>query len=208
MDTAGLLGILRRLAHAEPGEGVLRLPAGLAPDEAIHAVRAAVRVLDPTPPVQQSARRSVASVRVHIDGASRGNPGPAGIGVAFLGPDGTVIERLHRGIGEATNNVAEYSALLAALEQAETMGVKELEVYSDSELLVRQLQGRYQVKHPSLRPLYAAAKTRIATLRRFAIHHVPRELNAEADRLANRGIDEAARAAGRHSRAVDREGAE
>jgi ribonuclease HI len=136
-------------------------------------------------------------MRVHIDGASRGNPGPAGIGVLFLGPDGAVVERLHRGIGEATNNVAEYSALLAALERAAAIGAKDLEVYSDSELLVRQLQGRYQVKHPVLRPLYARARKRIEGLRHFVIHHVPRELNAEADALANRGIDEAARI-GRH----------
>jgi ribonuclease HI len=136
-------------------------------------------------------------MRAHIDGASRGNPGPAGIGVLFLGQDGTVVERLCRGIGTATNNVAEYSALLLALERATALGVKELDVYSDSELLVRQLLGRYQVKHPALRPLFAVARDRIASLRHFGIHHVPRELNAEADALANRGIDEAAPAAGR-----------
>ena len=142
-------------------------------------------------------------MRAHIDGASRGNPGPAGIGVLFLGPDGAVVERLHRGIGKATNNVAEYAALLLALEQAKAMGVKDLEVHSDSELLVRQLQGRYQVKHPALRPLYATARERIAGLRHFAIHHVPRELNAEADALANRGIDEAARIVSRPRSGAD-----
>jgi ribonuclease HI len=84
-----------------------------------------------------------------------------------------------------------------ALERAIALGVTELEVYSDSELLVRQLLGRYQVKHPALRPLFAVARERIARLRHFGIHHVPRELNAEADALANRGIDDAARAAGR-----------
>jgi ribonuclease HI len=132
-------------------------------------------------------------MRVHIDGASRGNPGPAGIGVLFLAPDGTPVERLHQGIGTATNNVAEYSALIFALERAAAMGVKDLEVYSDSELLVRQLEGRYQVKHPALRPLYATARDRIATFRHFTIHHVPREMNAEADALANAGIDHAGR---------------
>jgi ribonuclease HI len=145
-------------------------------------------------------------VRVHIDRASRGNPGPAGIGVLFLGPDGAVVEQMHRGIGEATNNVAEYSALLAALDRAATLGITDLEVYSDSELLVRQLQGRYQVKHPVLRPLYAAARKRIAAFSRFAIHHVPRELNAEADALANRGIDAAARRARRPPATPDRGG--
>lgn len=194
MDTATLLAFLCRLAHAQPGQNVLHLPAGLSPHEAIQAVRAAVQALEkPTPALPVHAATTSTAMRAHIDGASRGNPGPAGIGVLFLGPDGGVVERLHRGIGEATNNVAEYSALLAALERAVTMGVTDLEVYSDSELLVRQLQGRYQVKHPVLRPLYAAAQKRIASLGHFAIHHVPRELNAEADALANRGIDEAVR---------------
>lgn len=189
MDAATLLSLLRRLANARPGVQLLELPADLSPQEALRAVRAALKALEPTPPPQ--ARPGATHVhRVHIDGASRGNPGPAGIGVLFLGPDGAVLERIHRGIGEATNNVAEYTALLTALERATEMGVKDLEVYSDSELLVRQLQGRYQVKHPGLRPLYAVARERIAGLRQFRICHVPRELNAEADALANRGIDE------------------
>jgi len=125
----------------------------------------------PAPVLPKPATPVSGAVRVHIDGASRGNPGPAGIGVLFLGPDGSAFERLHRGIGEATNNVAEYSALLAALERAAALGVTDLEVYSDSELLVRQLQGRYQVKHPVLRPLYAAARKRIADFSHFAIHY-------------------------------------
>ena len=194
MDTATLLALLRRLAHAQPGPKALHLPAGLSPHEAIQAVHAAVKALEkPMPALPVQAATTSRAMRVHIDGASRGNPGPAGIGVLFLGPDGAVVERLHRGIGEATNNVAEYTALLAALERATTMGITDLEVYSDSELLVRQLQGRYQVKHPVLRPLYATARKRIAGLSHFAIHHVPRERNAEADALANRGIDEAVR---------------
>ncbi len=207
MDTASLLAALRRLARAQPGANVLHLPAGLSPDEAIQAVRAAATALEtptPTPPLSSTA--APRTLRVHIDGASRGNPGPAGIGVLFLGPDGAVVEQIHRGIGEATNNVAEYSALLAGLDRAAALGVTELEVYSDSELLVRQLQGRYQVKHPALRPLYAAARKRIAGLSRFAIHHVPRELNAEADALANRGIDEAAQRAHRPQATPDRGG--
>lgn len=194
MDTAHLLAVLRRLTLAQPDRNTLRLPAGLSPPEALQAVRAAVQALETPVPVSSQPPATISGVvRVHIDGASRGNPGPAGIGVLFLGPDGSAFERLHRGIGEATNNVAEYSALLAALEHAAGLGITDLEVFSDSELLVRQLQGRYQVKHPALRPLYAAARRRIAGFSCFAIHHVPRELNAEADALANRGIDEAAR---------------
>jgi ribonuclease HI len=198
VDTGALLELLRQLANAQPGPKVLYLPAGLSPEAAIQAVRAAVRALDPTPPRQRTGTGPRVT-RVHIDGASRGNPGPAGVGILFLAPDGTVIERMHRGIGEATNNVAEYSALLTALERATELGLDELEVYSDSELLVRQLQGRYQVKHPALRPLYATVQQRIGALRRFAIHHVPRELNAEADLLANQGIDDASKSAGLRS---------
>ena len=198
MDTAKLLGLLRRLADAEPGPTALHLPVGLSSREAIQAIRAAIRALDVGAPFVDAPRlgntNAAVATRVHIDGASRGNPGPAGIGVLFLQRDGTVVERLHRGIGKATNNVAEYSALLMALERAHAMGITDLDVYSDSELLVRQVQGRYQVKHPALRPLYAEARERIAGLRHFTIHHVPRELNAEADSLANQGIDEAARA--------------
>jgi ribonuclease HI len=197
VDTATLLGLLRRLAHAKPGPAALHLPVGLSSREAIQAIRAAIRALEPRALPVDAPRAAVAgaaaATRVHIDGASRGNPGPAGIGVLFLQPDGTVVERLHRGIGKATNNVAEYSALLMALERARAMGITDLDVYSDSELLVRQIQGRYQVKHPALRPLYVAARGHIAGLRHFTIHHVPRELNAEADSLANQGIDEAAR---------------
>jgi len=205
VDTGNLLAALHRLAQSQPGPKVLHLPAGLSPHEAIRAVQAAVKVLEtPTPAAPMPSPTTSGLVRVHIDGASRGNPGPAGIGVLFLRPDGAVVERLHRGIGEATNNVAEYSALLAALERAATLGITALEVYSDSELLVRQLQGRYQVKHPALRPLYAAARKRIAGFSHFAIRHVPRELNAEADALANRGIDEAGRRARRPQATLDR----
>jgi ribonuclease HI len=207
VDTATLLGLLRRLAHAEPGPTALHLPVGLSSREAIRAIRAAIRALEPravpTDVYRTGVANTTATTRVHIDGASRGNPGPAGVGVLFLQPDGTVVERLHRGIGNATNNVAEYSALLMALERARTMGITDLEVYSDSELLVRQVQGRYQVKHPALRPLYAVARERIAGFRHFTIHHVPRELNAEADSLANRGIDEAARTGSDLRLAVD-----
>lgn len=193
MDTATLLAVLRRLAQAQPGPSTLTLPNDLSPHEAIRAVRAAAKALEPAPAPRPRARASAAGMRVHIDGASRGNPGPAGIGVLFLAPDGTVVERLHRGIGTATNNVAEYSALILALERAAAMEVKDLDVYSDSELLVRQLEGRYQVKHPALRLLYATAREHMAAFRHVAIHHIPRELNAEADSLANVGIDQASR---------------
>ena len=193
MDAAGLLSRLRRLSHALPGDGVLRLPADLTAAEAMQTIRAALKALEPSPPARGKTAKARGAIRIHIDGAARGNPGPAGVGVVIIGPDGEVAERLHRGIGEATNNVAEYRALLLALERAQALGYQDIEVFSDSELLVRQIQGRYQVKHPALKELHALAKDRIGKYRRFSIQHVPREQNAEADAQANRGIDEAYR---------------
>ena len=203
MDPSDILSVLRRLCEARAGTQALDLPSDLSPQEAVEAVRAAVKLLEPSPRVRPRAAGVRGKVRVHIDGAARGNPGPAGVGVLILGPNGEVVERLHRFIGEATNNVAEYQALLLALERVLERGYTDLEVRSDSELLVRQIQGRYQVKNPGLRPLYAAARERLAALRSFDIRHVPREENAEADRLANRGIDEGVRS--RLRAAADRE---
>jgi ribonuclease HI len=200
VDSGDLLALLRRLSHARPGPGVLNLPAGLTPQEALQAIRAALKTLQPMQP--EGLSRPTGSgdwTRVHVDGGSRGNPGPAGVGVVIIRPDGRVMERIHRYIGEATNNVAEYHALLLALERAQSLGCTDLEVYSDSELLVRQIQGRYQVKNAGLRPLFTKAKERIAGFRHFRIQHVPREQNMEADALANRGMDEASRAGGRPS---------
>ncbi len=203
MDPSHLLSVLRRLCQARAGAGTLDLPSDLSPQEALQAVRAAVRLLEPSPKARPRPAAARGRVCVHIDGAARGNPGPAGVGILILGPDGEVMERVHRFIGEATNNVAEYQALLLALERVLERGYTDLEVRSDSELLVRQIQGRYQVKSAGLRPLYAAARERIAAFRRFAIQHVPREENAEADRLANDGVEEGIRS--RLRAAADRE---
>ncbi len=199
MDATELLSLLRRLSHARPGAGALHLPAGLSSPEALQAVRAALKALEPPAIRRTTIPRLSGGTRIHIDGAARGNPGPAGVGVLIVGPDGQVLERVHRSIGVATNNVAEYHALLLALERAQALGCTDLDVYSDSELLVRQIQGRYQVKHPTLRGLHATAMGRITGFRRFAIRHVPREQNAEADALANRGVEEAGRAGRRGS---------
>ena len=197
MDSGDLLALLRRLSHAQPGPGVLTLPARLSPQEALQAIRAALKALQPVQPEALPRPTGTSGwTRVHIDGGSRGNPGPAGIGVVIIRPDGQVTDRIHRYIGVATNNVAEYQALLLALERARSLGCTDLDVYSDSELLVRQIQGRYQVKNAALRPLFTRAQERIAGFRHFRIQHVPREQNAEADALANRGMDEASRTGG------------
>ncbi|MEQ1573610.1 MAG: ribonuclease HI family protein [Vicinamibacterales bacterium] len=127
----------------------------------------------------------------HIDGGSRGNPGPAGYGVHIERHDGTVVE-LKEALGIATNNVAEYRGLLAALEWAAGHGASPLRVRSDSLLLVKQMLGEYRVKHPGLQPLYEKARTLTRQVGRVKFEHVRRELNTHADRLANEAMDEAA----------------
>ena len=129
--------------------------------------------------------------RLHTDGAARGNPGPAGIGVVLVRPDGEVADELARYIGTATNNVAEYTALITGLERALQFGVFDLEVFSDSELMVRQLNGQYKVKNEGLKPLFARVQQLAGQFRSIRYVHVPRERNRHADRLANEGIDRA-----------------
>jgi len=128
-------------------------------------------------------------VTAYCDGGSRGNPGPAGFGVYIEGPDGEKLGELSEYLGKATNNVAEYSALLAALEWALKSGRGRLRVVADSELMVKQMQGRYKVGSPDLRPLYEEAKRRVAQLEGFRIEHVLRGKNQRADRLANLAMD-------------------
>ncbi|MDQ6605191.1 MAG: ribonuclease HI family protein [Actinomycetota bacterium] len=126
---------------------------------------------------------------VHVDGGARGNPGPAAIGVVVSEPAGEVIEEVAERIGVATNNVAEYRALLRGLERAAALQATEVEIVNDSELIARQLIGRYKVKHPAMRPLYLEA---MAALRRFQdwkIRTVPRAQNAQADALVNQALD-------------------
>ncbi|HET6217881.1 MAG TPA: ribonuclease HI family protein [Acidobacteriaceae bacterium] len=125
----------------------------------------------------------------YCDGGSRGNPGPAGFGVYIQDSTGKVLAELSQYLGARTNNFAEYSALLAALEFAITHGHKSLRVISDSELMVKQMKGQYRVNSPELRPLYEEARRRISQLNHFQIQHVLREKNRHADRLANLAMD-------------------
>jgi ribonuclease HI len=127
------------------------------------------------------------------DGAARGNPGPAGIGAVLKRNDGDTISEISDYIGETTNNVAEYRALIAGVDRAFACGVRELEVRADSELLIKQLQGQYQVRNAKLKPLYHRALELLARFSRVRLVHVRREFNSEADRLANHGIDRARR---------------
>jgi probable phosphoglycerate mutase len=129
----------------------------------------------------------------YIDGGARGNPGPAGYGVRIEQADGTLVEEFSESIGIATNNVAEYRGLLAALEWARAHGHTEVQVRSDSLLLVEQMLGNYRVKHPGLQPLHARARLLAQEIGRVAYQHVRRESNAHADRLANAAMDGARR---------------
>ena len=127
--------------------------------------------------------------RAGIDGGSRGNPGPAAWGVVVLDADGRAVEGFAGAIGRATNNVAEYTALLEALAIAAKRGAADVEVLADSELVVKQVRGEYKVRHPDLIPLHGEALRRIATFRKFTIGHVPREKNKDADKLVNRALN-------------------
>ena len=131
------------------------------------------------------------SAVAHIDGGSRGNPGPAAYGVHIERADGTIVE-LKKPVGVATNNVAEYHGLLAALTWATRHGVARFHVRSDSLLLVKQMRGEYRVKNAGLRPLWQQARDLAQQIRHVQFEHVRRELNTDADRLANEAMDEAA----------------
>jgi len=129
-------------------------------------------------------------VIANIDGGARGNPGPAGAAVIIRdAEDGQVIHELGLFLGETTNNVAEYRSLLAALAAAETLGASEVQVVSDSELLVRQMTGRYRVRNAGLRELFEQANALVGEFGRVAFRHVPREQNKDADRLVNQAIN-------------------
>jgi probable phosphoglycerate mutase len=137
--------------------------------------------------------RTEPEIVAYIDGGARGNPGPAGFGVRIETPDGTLVEEFCESIGVATNNVAEYRGLLAALEWARAHGRRSAHVRSDSLLLVQQMLGNYRVKNPGLQPLYAKARLLAHEIGKVTFEHVGRAKNAHADRLANAAMDEAAK---------------
>ncbi len=125
----------------------------------------------------------------NVDGAARGNPGPASYAVIIRAPDGRVVFQLGKYLGHATNNVAEYYGLISALDYAAGHGIRRLRVRSDSELLVQQMKGRYKVKSATLAPLHERAQKLARGLEYFSVEHVRRELNKEADKLANEALD-------------------
>jgi ribonuclease HI len=128
---------------------------------------------------------------IHTDGAARGNPGPAGLGAVLRdATSGETVAELARFLGIRTNNYAEWTAVEAALEEALRLGASEVDLRMDSELVARQISGRYRVKHPDLKPIYARVMAMLGRLRGYSVGHIPRELNRDADRLSNVAIDE------------------
>jgi probable phosphoglycerate mutase len=127
----------------------------------------------------------------YIDGGARGNPGPAGYGVRIEDADGQLVDELHGGLGVATNNIAEYNGLIAALRWAVERGQSHVQIRADSELIVKQMRGEYRVKNEGLKPLFLEACSLIRRVGHVTFTHVPRAENKEADRLSNLGMDEA-----------------
>src|SRR5215468_6227100 len=135
--------------------------------------------------------KTPAAHRFNVDGGSRGNPGPAAYGVLVRNPKGEVVAQLKKYIGRFSNNVAEYYGLIAALDYAESHGIRAVRIEADSELMVKQMRGQYKVKSPDLAPLYERARKMAEGCDFFRIEHIFREQNREADRLANEAMDEA-----------------
>ncbi|HYO69224.1 MAG TPA: ribonuclease HI family protein [Archangium sp.] len=209
MTAPDLADILRHIGREEPLSGTVRAFPSLTREDLGRLLEAAASQLAARAPEAPSAepRRPArtppplptepaapavvpSSLKLFSDGAARGNPGPAGAGAVLVDTEGRVVARLGRFLGVQTNNYAEYMGLLLGLKHARSLGVKELEVLADSELLIRQLQGRYQVKSPTLRPLYEEASALLGQFSRVKLAHVPREKNKAADEMSNRAIDE------------------
>jgi ribonuclease HI len=128
---------------------------------------------------------------VHVDGGARGNPGPAAAAAVVSTPDGDVVDEARQTLGVATNNVAEYHGLLLGLERARALGATEVEVVNDSELVAKQVNGEYKVKHPDMKPLHAQARAALEGFDRWTVRSVPRAQNAAADALVNAALDAA-----------------
>jgi ribonuclease HI len=128
---------------------------------------------------------------VHVDGGARGNPGPAAAAAVVSTPEGEVLDEAHELLGTVTNNVAEYRGLLLGLDRARALGADEVEVVNDSELVAKQVNGQYKVKHPDMKPLHAAAMQAFGGFRRWSMRSVPRAQNAAADALVNQALDAA-----------------
>lgn len=189
--------ILAALAETESFEQTLRRHPELTRDGILSCLVRAQRAAAKTPASaprhsEQSAEASSKRerLRVYSDGAARGNPGPAGAGAVVVAGDGQVLAQLGRFLGETTNNVAEYQGLLLGLRHAAELGARAVDVYADSQLMIRQLGGQYRVRNEGLKPLFDEAMRLLRAFGQFTLHHIPREQNAAADEMSNRAIDE------------------
>jgi ribonuclease HI len=183
--------ILKYIAREEPLTGTLKAFSGLTRERLAKMLeKLADRSGSTASAFEAETNSALNRVRVYSDGAARGNPGPSGAGAVLVEPSGQIVDRLGKFLGVRTNNYAEYQGLLLGLKRARELGVREIEVFTDSELLIRQLGGRYQVKSASLRPLYEEALKLLNGFSRVKLVHVPREMNSAADEMSNRAIDE------------------
>lgn len=181
--------VMRFIAREEPLVATLGAFPQLDRTRLQRALEKAAGLLEGTEAEEEQAP-SYIRLRLYSDGAARGNPGPAGAGAVLVEPSGQVVDRLGKFLGHQTNNYAEYQGLLLGLRRARELGVREVEVFADSELMIRQLGGRYQVKSPSLRPLYEEALKVLNEFERVKLVHVPREMNRAADEMSNKAIEE------------------
>ena len=189
MDPRQLANILEAMARAESLGVVSREIPDSSPAALRMALEEAARLLQQMATLPRARQPDTRSLILHIDGAARGNPGPAGIGVVLWDEAGAIREEHQAYIGKATNNMAEYEALLFGLRKARELGYTAVKVFSDSELLVRQIRGEYRVKHPRLRQFYDQVQHLVRSFDAFEIDHVRRGMNTRADLLANRAIE-------------------
>lgn len=189
MGSTNLAELLRHIANEEALRTTQKA-LGLSREEIKEALELLAERVEKATPPPAKPRAAHGRLRLYSDGAARGNPGPAGAGAVLVEPSGQVVDRLGKFLGVQTNNYAEYMGLLLGLRRAHELGVAEVEVFADSELMIRQLGGRYQVKSPSLRPLYEEALKLLNDFSRVKLVHVPREMNAAADAMSNKAIDE------------------
>jgi ribonuclease HI len=184
---ARLADVLAALERGETLQGAFAA-AGVTPAEAGRLLAAARELLRP-PPARAAAPKGGLRVVVHADGGSRGNPGPAACAAILTDAHGTELLRRTRRLGVATNNAAEYEAVILALDAARELGAAAVELRLDSELVARQIEGRYKVKHPDLKPLHARVMALLGAFDSTVVTHVRRGENRAADKLVNRALD-------------------
>ena len=183
--------IIRRLAEKLTNDELGRIFPQAAPDDirSILLQRKKVRNPRKIPSDDSGGQPGRQKCALYTDGASRGNPGPAGAGAVLLDQQGREIAARAEYVGRCTNNAAEYRALVMGLQMAVENGCTDLDIFLDSELIVRQLTGRYKVKKSTLKPLFSQAQQLLQCFTNFSVTHVPRAKNQRADQLANQGID-------------------